>query len=98
MTALRWELAVAASAERTLARLPEKAATAVVEFVLGPLLEAPKRAGHPLRLEGLWSARRGAYRVVYELDEEKRRVRVLRIEHRADVYQTHNGNASRSRI
>lgn len=89
MTPRRWELAVAASAERTLARLPEKAASAVVEFMLGPLLETPKRVGHPLgrELEGLWSARRGSYRVVYELAEGEQKVRVLRIEHRADVYR-----------
>lgn len=89
MTRKKWSLIVAPSAERVLARLPEKIATAVVEFMLGPLLESPKRVGHELRreLEGLWAARRGAYRVVYELDEELREVRVLRIDHRADVYR-----------
>jgi mRNA-degrading endonuclease RelE of RelBE toxin-antitoxin system len=85
-----WELLVAPSAERTLARLPEKAAAAVVEFMLGPLTEDPKRVGHALRgaLEGLRAARRGPYRVVYELDESAREIRVLRIDHRADIYRT----------
>ena len=87
MTRRRWELVLAPSAERTLARLPEKAATAIVEFLVGPLVEEPRRVGHPLRreLEGLWAARRGPYRVIYELTE--RRVPVLRIDHRADVYR-----------
>jgi mRNA-degrading endonuclease RelE of RelBE toxin-antitoxin system len=72
-----------------LARLPEKVAAAVVEFMVGPLVENPKRVGHGLRreLEGLWSARVGSYRILYELDEEERRVLVFRIEHRADVYR-----------
>ena len=89
MTRRKWELIVAPAADRTLARLPEKAAAAIVEFLVGPLLEAPKRVGHPLQREltGLWSARRGAYRVVYEVDDEERHVRVLRIEHRVDVYR-----------
>ena len=89
MTPRRWKLTVAASAERTLARLPEKAAVAIVEFMLGPLLDSPKRVGHEPEREsaGLWSARRGPYRIVYELDEGKRQVRVLRIDHRADVYR-----------
>ena len=89
MSRSRWELIVAPSAERTLARLPEKVAAAVVEFMLGPLVTAPARVGHPLRgeLEGLWSARRGAYRVVYEIDDAARQIRVLRIDHRADVYR-----------
>lgn len=80
---------MAPSVERTLGRLPEKAATAIVEFLLGPLTDDPVRVGHPLRreLEGLWAARRGPYRVVYEVDEEAREIRVLRVDHRADVYR-----------
>ena len=89
MTGSRWELILAPSAERTLGRLPEKVATAVVEFVLGPLRDDPFRVGHRLRGEfaDLWAARRGPYRVVYEIDEPAGEVRVLRIDHRADVYR-----------
>ena len=84
-----WDLRVAASAERQLGRLPERIAAAVVEFMLGPLCENPRRVGHPLQRElaGLWSARRGAYRVVYEIDDAEQRVTVLRIDHRSDVYR-----------
>ena len=83
------EVRVAASAERQLARLPARVAAAVVEFMLGPLCENPRRVGHPLQRElaGLWTARRGAYRVVYDIDENLRLVTVLRIEHRSDVYR-----------
>lgn len=84
-----WRLLVAPAAERTLARLPERVAAAIVEFMVGPLLEDPRMVGKPLQreLEGYWSARRGAYRVVYRLDEEAGTVRVVRIDHRADVYR-----------
>ena len=90
MTDVPWRLLVAASAERALERLPPQAAAPGVEFLLGPLRENPARVGHPLQreLEGLWSARRGPYRVVYGIDEPGRSVRVLRIDHRADVYRT----------
>lgn len=89
MTRSSWEIIVAPSAERSLARLPEKAAAAIVEFMLGPLLEDPNRLGHRLRseLEGLWAARRGPYRIAYEIDRRAREIRVLRIDHRADVYR-----------
>ena len=84
-----FELRVAASAERQLGRLPERIAAAVVAFMLGPLCENPHRVGHPLQRElaGLWSARRGAYRVVYEINDAARRVTVLRIDHRSEVYR-----------
>ncbi len=84
-----YELIVAASAERTLARLPEFAAAAIVEFMTGPLLDNPQRVGKPLGLElaGYLAARRGAYRVVYRIEEAPPRIVVIRIDHRADVYR-----------
>ncbi len=57
--------------------------------MLGPLVEAPRRMGHRLqrKLTALWSARRGAYRIVYELNEAELVLNVVRIDHRADVYR-----------
>jgi mRNA-degrading endonuclease RelE of RelBE toxin-antitoxin system len=76
------------TARRALTRLPEKAATAAVEFIYGPLAENPQRVGKPLRfeLEGLHSARRGDFRIIYRIAEA---VTVVAIEHRADAYRTH---------
>jgi mRNA interferase RelE/StbE len=84
-----WAVGIAASAERNLGRLPEKVAAAIVEFITGALRDDPRRVGHPLQRElaGLWSARRGTYRVVYEIDDERRRVTVLRVDHRSHVYR-----------
>ena len=89
MTEPGYRLVVAATAERSLARLPESVAAAIVEFMLGALVDAPRRVGHPLQRElaGFWEARRGPYRVVYEIDDDPRVVRVLRIDHRADIYR-----------
>lgn len=89
MTEPTWALAVAGPARRAIDRLPEKIAVAVLDFMLGPLLENPQRVGKQLRgdLSGLRSARVGAYRVVYEVDIDDRTVRVLYIDHRADIYR-----------
>ncbi len=86
-----YRLIMASGAERALARLPEKAAAAVVEFVTGALVAVPRTVGHPLQREltGLWAARRGPYRVIYEIDDDARIVSVLRVDHRADVYRSH---------
>lgn len=68
-------------------RLPEKAATAIVEFVTGALAGNPYRLSKPLtnELHGLRTARRGDYRVLFTLDVEKHILFVHRIEHRSDV-------------
>lgn len=57
--------------------------------MLGTLLDDPRRVGGALQheLAGLHSARRGAYRVVYQNDDEESTVIVLRIEHRSTVYR-----------
>lgn len=70
-------------------RLPEKAASACVEFVYGALAENPQRVGGELRLEliGKRSARRGDFRVIYEIDEDAHVVRIVAIDHRSDVYR-----------
>jgi mRNA interferase RelE/StbE len=84
----RRRLVVAGTARRDIGRLPEKYAAAIVELL--PAIAAnPRRPGKPLRLEweGRWVARRGPYRIVYELDEAARTVTVLAVAHRADVYR-----------
>jgi len=83
-------------------RLPEAVAVAVLEFLNGDLLRTPRRVGYELQreLEGTWSARRGAYRILYEIhdtapsggtpDVESSHVgtvRVVDVDHRGDVYR-----------
>lgn len=82
----QYEVAWTPTTKRALRRLPEKVATAAIEFIYGPLASNPQRVGKALRfdLEGLHSARRGDYRIIYRIDE---RVTIIAIEHRADVYR-----------
>jgi mRNA-degrading endonuclease RelE of RelBE toxin-antitoxin system len=92
LTGGRYELVVTAPAARTVKEtLPEAVAFAVIDFMTGPLLDNPKQVGAPLRdeLEGIWSARRGTYRILYRIDDEAREVIVLRIGHRRDIYRPH---------
>lgn len=85
-----YRLQVARLAARDIANeLPEAVAAAIVEFITGDLLRAPRRVGKPLQgeLEGRWAARRGSYRVLYIIDESADVVTVLAAEHRRDVYR-----------
>jgi mRNA interferase RelE/StbE len=85
-----YELIVTPPAARAIAeQLPEAVATAVIEFLTTTLIHQPRRVGKPLRQElaGVWSARRGTYRILYRIRDETREVVVLRVEHRSDVYR-----------
>jgi mRNA interferase RelE/StbE len=85
-----YELEVAGPAVRAIREeLPEAVAAAVIEFLTGGLRENPRRVGHPLQreLEGLWSARRGSFRVIYEINEPDHLIRILRIDQRRDTYR-----------
>lgn len=84
-----WTIALTSPARRPLARLPEKVATAVVEFLYGSLVENPHRVGKELKLglAGLRSARRGDYRVLYRIAEADHRIEIVSIEHRSDAYR-----------
>jgi mRNA-degrading endonuclease RelE of RelBE toxin-antitoxin system len=80
------ELRLTRRARNDLEALPEPARDAVLE-TLTLIAAEPERAGRRLvgRLQGLWSARVGNYRVLYTV--EARRVIVRGIRHRAVAYR-----------
>ena len=85
-----YELLLTPPARRALTdRLHEAVATAVIDFLTTALIAEPRRVGKPLRgdLAGIWSARRGTYRILYRIREDPSEVVVLRIEHRRDAYR-----------
>jgi mRNA interferase RelE/StbE len=69
--------------------LPPHIVHAVLALLDGDLALEPTRVGKPLRppLSGTWSARRGTYRVLYEIDQAERVVTVVAIDHRGDAYR-----------
>lgn len=88
---MTYEVILSPGARRALAEeLPEAAAVACFEFITGPLAENPRRVGKPLRneLAGTYSARRGEFRVIYDIDDNRIRVEVISIRHRRDAYHT----------
>jgi mRNA interferase RelE/StbE len=85
-----YELVLTPPARRALTeRRPEPVAAAVIDFLTTSLVSQPQRVGKPLRgdMAGVWSARRGTYRVLNRLRDDPREVIVLRIEDRRDVYR-----------
>lgn len=84
-----WKVEVTSPALKGFRRLPEKAAAAIIEFVTRALADNPRRLSKPLtnELQGLRTARRGDYRVLFTLDVEEHTLYVHRIEHRSDMYK-----------
>lgn len=91
MTDHPWSVELSPSAQRAIQRLPHKVAAAIVEFVTSTLPANPRRLSKPLRYEltGWHVARRGAYRVTFQIIEDSRVLYIGRIEHRAHVYRSH---------
>jgi mRNA interferase RelE/StbE len=91
VSADRYELGMTRPARRAISELlPEDVAAAAVEFITGPLLDAPYRVRKPLRdtLSGFHSARLGTrWRVIYRIDESKHAVIVQDIQPRSTAYR-----------
>lgn len=86
----RYAILLAPPARRALASvLPEAVAAAAWELITGAIAQEPWRVGKPLHepYEGLHVARRGTYRVVYRIDEDKHAVTIQTIKHRRDAYR-----------
>lgn len=86
----RYEIRFQPAARRAIAeRLPEAVAAAALEFCASALAVNPHRVGKPLSgpLTGCHGARRGTYRIVYQIDENSRVVQVLDIDRRSEIYR-----------
>jgi mRNA-degrading endonuclease RelE of RelBE toxin-antitoxin system len=86
-----FQVEFAATARRDLRGVPPRIIPAIIEFAYGDLARTPRRVGRPLRreLEGLWGARRGPYRILYEIHEGRLLVVLIHIDHRAHAYRPH---------
>lgn len=92
MTHRRYTLVIAPTARRQLAeQLSESVAFAAYAFIIGRLLDNPHRVSKQLSppLHDRHSARRGTYRVIYRIDDERREVTVVGVFGRADAYRAH---------
>ncbi|MGW5453575.1 type II toxin-antitoxin system RelE family toxin [Nocardia sp. NPDC003979] len=71
-------------------KLPENVAIAAYEFMTGPLIDNPYRVGKRLQppLDDRFCARRGTYRVIYRVDDKRKLVTVVDVNHRRDIYRT----------
>ena len=84
-----YEVEITPEGLRHLNQLPEKVRHAALAAIFGPIAENPQRLGKPLvgELEGLHSARRGDYRIIYDIQDTALLVLVVRVRSRGDAYR-----------
>ncbi len=87
---MTYAVAWSAPARRAIAKLPEKVAIVIVEHIYGAIAHNPQRSGHLLHLElaGIHSARRGDFRIIYEINDENETITIQALGHRSDIYRT----------
>ncbi len=82
-----YSLEVRRSAAKELAALPRRELQRIVEKIQG-LAEEPRPHGaEKLSNDEKYRFRQGDYRVLYEIDERAKRVTIVRIAHRREVYR-----------
>lgn len=75
-------------AQRGLDRLPESDFETVVQAI-ADLAQVPRPKGtEKVKTAGLWRVRHGDYRIIYAIDDKERRVTVVRVGHRREIYRT----------
>lgn len=86
---MTYQVEFTSTARRDIAKLPTRIARAVLEFCTGPLAENPYRVGKPMLADmtGLYSARRGEYRTIYSIQDEKVVVEVTYVRRRSAVHR-----------
>ena len=89
---MTWTVEIDDGALKDLAKLDKAVARRIFAFLRGRLatFDNPRGAGAALKGSGslpLWRYRVGDWRVVANIDDDARRVLVLRVAHRRDVYR-----------
>ncbi len=84
-----YEIEITAEGLRHLTKLPEEVRHAALGSIFGPIADNLNRLSRPLvgELEGLWSARRGDYRIIYEIFEDDQIVLIHRVQHRRHAHR-----------
>lgn len=86
---MAYEVAWHTKVRADLAAIAKPDASRIIAKAKEHLTRDPSGSGKPLKglFKGLHRLRVGAYRVIYAIDHEERRVLVLHVQHRKDVYR-----------
>lgn len=84
----KYEIVIERQAEKDLNKLPKNITSLIVSKI--QLLEENPRPAQAKQLQTNyddWRLRVGDYRVLYEIDDKKKIIRIFRAKHRKDIYR-----------
>jgi mRNA interferase RelE/StbE len=86
---LAYNVTYKASVEKDLKNIDKKQAKRILDAIDNDLADAPRKKGEPLcgEFEGHWKFVVRPYRVIYEIFDGEKTIRINRIGHRKDVYR-----------
>lgn len=83
-----YEVYLEHAAERDIKRLPEEILRRVIQKLRGLSKEPRPRGCRKIaRAKRDWRIRIGDYRVIYEIDDKDKAVRIMRVLHRRNAYR-----------
>ena len=76
------------TAERDLKKLPEDVFNRIIPIIKSLSGNPRPRGCHKIRTsKNDWRIREGEYRIIYEIDDSAKEVKILRVKHRKDAYR-----------
>ena len=84
---MSYEIVVPRRVRKAIARLPENVHGRVSGTIDGLVEEPRPRGCVSMRGSGTWRIRVGDYRIIYEIDDDRRAVEILKVAHRRESYR-----------
>jgi len=84
---LRYELFIERTAQKYLSKISDINQERIIEAIMA-LCESPRPHGCK-KLSGreAWRIRVGNYRIIYEIDDKDRKIQIILVRHRRDIYR-----------
>ena len=83
-----YQIELRRKAQRALDRLPKTDFRAVVKAIQ-ELAQTPRLRGvEKVKNTGLWRVRQGDYRIIYNIDDNRKTIIIVRVGHRREIYRS----------
>lgn len=83
---MTYEITIKPKAEKQLSQLPKKISERILKKIIF-IKDTPQTFMKKLKSKNIWSLGIGDYRALIDLIEDKRRMDIIKVGHRKEIYQ-----------